>query len=121
MKIYNYTFDTGLYIGESLADESPLEPGKFLIPAHATTIAPPNAQDGKTINFENGAWVINDIPVIESEPEPEPVVLTYAQKRVMEYPPMANYLDGVVKGDQEQIDKYITDCLAVKAKYPKPE
>lgn len=29
--------------------------------------------------------------------------------------------EGVVKGDQAQIDKYIADCLAVKAKYPKPE
>ena len=45
--------------------------------------------------------------------------LTYAQKRVMEYPSMADYLDGIVKGDQAQIDKYIADCLAVKAKYPK--
>ena len=117
MKIYNYTFDTGLYIGESLADESPLEPGKFLIPAHATTIAPPNAQDGKKINFENGAWVINDIPVIEPEPV---VVLTYAQKRAMEYPPMTDYLDGIVKGNQSQIDTYIAACQAVKTKYPKP-
>lgn len=33
---------------------------------------------------------------------------------------MTDYLDGVVKGDQAQIDKYIADCLAVKAKYPKP-
>jgi hypothetical protein len=40
--------------------------------------------------------------------------------RANEYPPMADYLDGVVKGDQAQIDKYIADCLAVKAKYPKP-
>jgi hypothetical protein len=47
------------------------------------------------------------------------VELTYAQKRANEYPPMTDYLDGVVKGDQAQIDKYITDCLAVKAKYPK--
>jgi hypothetical protein len=31
----------------------------------------------------------------------------------------ADYLDGVVKGDQAQIDKYIADCLAVKVKYPK--
>jgi hypothetical protein len=46
-------------------------------------------------------------------------VLTYAQKRVAEYPPMTDYLDGVVKGDQTQIAKYIADCLAVKAKYPK--
>ena len=44
---------------------------------------------------------------------------TYAQKRAAEYPPMTDYLDGVVKADQAQIDKYIADCQAVKAKYPK--
>ena len=44
---------------------------------------------------------------------------TYAQKRAAEYPPMTDYLDGIVKGDQAQIDKYIADCQAVKAKYPK--
>jgi hypothetical protein len=44
----------------------------------------------------------------------------YQRLRASEYPPMADYLDGVVKGDQAQIDKYIADCLAVKAKYPKP-
>lgn len=35
------------------------------------------------------------------------------------YPPMADYLDAIVKGDDVQRDKYISDCLAVKAKYPK--
>ena len=43
----------------------------------------------------------------------------YIAKRSSEYPPITDYLDGVVKGDQAQIDKYIADCLAVKAKYPK--
>ena len=50
---------------------------------------------------------------------PQPAELTYAQKRAAEYPPYADYLDGVVKGDQDQIAKYIADCQAVKAKYPK--
>jgi hypothetical protein len=45
--------------------------------------------------------------------------LTYAEKRASEYPPITDYIDGVVKGDQAQIDKYIADCLAVKAKFPK--
>ena len=44
---------------------------------------------------------------------------TYAKKRAIEYPLITDYLDGVVKGNQAQIDKYIADCLAVKAKYPK--
>jgi hypothetical protein len=43
----------------------------------------------------------------------------YKSKRASEYPPITDYLDGVVKGDQTQIDKYIADCLAVKTKYPK--
>jgi len=43
----------------------------------------------------------------------------YIAKRAAEYPPITDYLDGIVKGDQAQIDKYIADCQAVKAKYPK--
>lgn len=44
---------------------------------------------------------------------------SYKTQRSSEYPPITDYLDGVVKGDQAQIDKYIADCQAVKAKYPK--
>jgi hypothetical protein len=43
----------------------------------------------------------------------------YIAKRASEFPPITDYIDGVVKGNQTQIDKYIADCLAVKAKYPK--
>lgn len=44
---------------------------------------------------------------------------SYIAKRQAEYPSFIDYLDGVVKSDQAQIDKYIADCQAVKAKYPK--
>ena len=39
--------------------------------------------------------------------------------RANEYPDFKEYLDGIVKGDNAQVQKYINDCLAVKAKYPK--
>ena len=45
--------------------------------------------------------------------------LEYQRKRKAEYPPMADYLDAIVKGDDAQKQKYIDDCLAVKEKYPK--
>ena len=45
----------------------------------------------------------------------------YIAKRQREYPPITDYLDGVVKGNQAQIDAYIAACQAVKTKYPKPE
>jgi hypothetical protein len=51
--------------------------------------------------------------------EAEFIAKKYQRKRAAEYPPITDYIDGVVKGDQAQIDKYIADCQAVKAKYPK--
>ena len=51
--------------------------------------------------------------------ESKGIVLPWNKKREISYPPITDYLDGIVKGDQAQIDKYIADCLAVKAKYPK--
>ena len=44
----------------------------------------------------------------------------YQRNRKREYPDIIDYIDGVVKGDQAQIQAYIDACLAVKAKYPKP-
>ena len=43
----------------------------------------------------------------------------YITKRQAEYPPMTDYLDGIAKGNQAQINKYIADCQAVKSRYPK--
>jgi hypothetical protein len=45
--------------------------------------------------------------------------LEYQRLRAPEYPPITDYLDGVVKGDHSQIETYIAACLAVKEKYPK--
>ena len=45
----------------------------------------------------------------------------YQRLRAKEYPDIKEYLDGLVKGDTEQMQAYIDACLAVKAKYPKPE
>lgn len=47
--------------------------------------------------------------------------LSYQRQRAIEYPDFREYLDGIVKGDQAQIDAYTAACLAVKEKYPKPE
>lgn len=38
--------------------------------------------------------------------------------RAEAYPPMADYIDGIVKGNDTQVQTYIAACLAVKEKYP---
>ena len=65
----------------------------------------------------NGDVVSYDLAVVNAWVNPN----EYKFNRMKEYPPVTDYLDGVVKGNQAQIDAYIADCLAVKAKYPKPE
>jgi len=50
---------------------------------------------------------------------PERELEAILNKRKESYPPATDYLDGIVKGDQAQIDKYVSDCLAVKQRFPK--
>jgi hypothetical protein len=49
-------------------------------------------------------------------------VLTEAVRlqRRHEYPPIEDYIDGVVKGDEAQVADYKARCLAVKKKHPHP-
>ena len=74
-----------------------------------------------TVIRGDDAFDVNGNPVAYDEAVVQTYIdaHAYIAKRALEYPPITDYLDGVVKGDQTQIDKYIADCLAVKAKYPK--
>jgi hypothetical protein len=61
MKIYNYHQELKYFIGEDYAFESPLEPGIFLIPAHATDIKPPQCGLREIQIFNGTSWdVIED-------------------------------------------------------------
>ena len=55
-----------------------------------------------------------------AQAEAEFAATGYISQRQAAYPPIEDYVDGIVKGDAAQVDKYVADCLAVKAKYPKP-
>jgi hypothetical protein len=71
--------------------------------------------DGAGAFDAQGNQVEINMALVEAWVDPD----AYKYKRQAEYPPITDYLDGVVKGNQAQIDKYIADCLAVKEKYPK--
>lgn len=76
------------------------------------------------INAQTGEQFIIDltqeeIEAIRTAQSNQTQNISYAEKRAAEYPPMVDYLDGIVKGDQTQIQTYIDACLEVKKKYPK--
>ena len=80
-----------------------------------------NANDINQITWHNGTQPIpaNEILAKQQELIAEYNSKQYQRDRQKEYPDFKEYLDGIVKGDQVQIDKYIADCLAIKTKYPK--
>ena len=61
----------------------------------------------------------NEVTYDKSAVEAYVASQAYIGKRQAEYPPIADYLDGIVKGDTAQVQAYVDACLAVKAKYPK--
>ena len=77
--------------------------------------------DINSIEWLNGTTPIpaNEILAKQQELIAEYNAKQYQRDRSKEYPDFKEYLDGIVKGDQAQIDKYIADCLAIKTKYPK--
>lgn len=70
MRIYYYGSATGIFMGSGEAEPDPMEDGKYLIPANATLIEPPEIPNGKRAVYRGGAWELEDIPLPPSTPEP---------------------------------------------------
>ena len=56
MNVYHYYAETGEFVGATIAQEDPKDPGKFLVPAHATAAAPPMPGENQAAVFKNGTW-----------------------------------------------------------------
>lgn len=71
-------------------------------------------------DIDNNRWIY-----VEKNPEPGSDtrifdrILTYEDARLMDYPKMEDYIDGVVKSNDAQITEYINKCNEVKAAWPK--
>lgn len=71
---YSFDPDTGEYTGEVNAWDSPLVPGEYLLPAHATYLAPPAPENGKFRKWNGQTWVFENIPA-----PPQPTLQEQAQ------------------------------------------
>lgn len=70
---YSFHPKTKVFIGVDFAQESPLQPGVFLLPAGATFVEPPKVAEGKQAVWVGESWSVRDIPLPpEPKPTPEP-------------------------------------------------
>lgn len=58
MQAYSYHPVTKIFSGEVSCQKSPLEEGVYLLPANATTEAPPSLSENEVAIFENNDWCV---------------------------------------------------------------
>lgn len=88
---YQYTH-AGLYTGTTETDESPEEPGKFLLPARCTFVAvPAEVPDDKWPRWNGSTWVLVNKPQ-QAEPEADPDPVTKLQNFLAANPDVAALL-----------------------------
>ena len=68
--VYAYDPTAKEYRGTAEATEDPKHPGRYLVPAFATEIEPPEPGENQKVVWDGQAWQLEDIP--QPEPKPEP-------------------------------------------------
>lgn len=58
LKVYSYHPFHGVLTGETIADESPLEPGVYLDPAYTTRTIPPQYESGEIPVWSGERWEV---------------------------------------------------------------
>tara|TARA_R110000787_G_scaffold34909_1_gene90096 strand:+ start:1741 stop:2136 length:396 start_codon:yes stop_codon:yes gene_type:complete len=72
MNVYQRDLN-GVYVGTTTADQDPMDSNNWLIPAGCVETAPPTITDSQLAKWNGTEWVVEDIPAVESDPEPEPI------------------------------------------------
>lgn len=66
--VYQYDL-AGMYVGQTEADESPLEHGVFHIPARCVEVAPPEFTDGHFPRWNGAKWELIAVsPANDNQP-----------------------------------------------------
>ena len=72
MNVYQTDLN-GVFVGTTTADQDPLDSTNWLIPAGCVQTAPPTITDKQLAKWDGAKWVVENIPVVEPDPEPKPL------------------------------------------------
>lgn len=113
----------GYFCGTTVADESPLEPGVFLIPAGAIDLPAPIVPEGKRAKFVAGKFTLEAIPLPEPEPEPLPptaeeIAAIVAAARQAAYSREADPLFFKYQRGESTKEEWLAKIEEIKARFP---
>lgn len=115
----------GYFMGVTVADESPLEPGVFLMPARTIDVAPPAIPEGKRAKWD-GSWSFDDIPPAEPEStiKPEPITPEYEaamrdDEKHYAYRREADPIFFKAQRGEATMEQWLAKVAEIKARYPK--
>lgn len=121
MKTVYQLDQTGKYLGETIAHESPLEPGVYLIPGGCVETAPPETKEGE-VAFWDGVWTLVDVPEPEKPKEPTAEELA-AQKLAARKAEIVGLLDEIDRksirpmraGETQRLAQLESQAVALRA------
>ena len=116
-EIYNYHPATGEFVGASYADESPLEPGVFLIPANSTEMKPPAPRAGFARIFDGEKWAYIELPK-PAEATPEEIAAAVQQARAGAYRSESDPLFFKAQRGEATMDEWLAKVAEIKARIP---
>lgn len=90
IKTWCFDLITGEYTGIYNAPKDPKNPGRYQIPAFATTVEPPTPGENQKVIWNGTAWQVEDIPQPEPEPEPEPTEEELRQQEIWQLEGLLN-------------------------------
>lgn len=118
MKTVSQLDAQGFFVGTTEADESPLEPGEFLIPGGCVDAPAPTIPQGQRARWADG-WVFEGVPAPEPEPVPEPPVpqSTEALRRAAYQSEADPLFFKSQRGEATQAD-WLAKVEEIKARFP---
>ena len=116
-KVVSQLDAAGYYVGVTFADESPLEPGVFLLPGGAIDAPVPSVPEGKRAKWA-GDWGFEDLPQPKPElvpPQPKPELVPPQPKQLTSL----EFLDLFTEAEQVTVVSTTMTSPIVKLWYDK--
>lgn len=122
-KIVSQLDGEGYFSHATVADESPLEPGVFLIPANAVDYPPPTVPAGQRAKWNGEKFAFENLPQPEPElppvpPTDEQIAAAVSLARSVAYREESDPIFFKWQRDEATKEEWMAKVAEIKARFP---